>query len=428
MGKGGGPPKDPSVVSERIAALDRRLADAGVEIAPQMLGCGTRETMLERFLLARDCKVEDALKMVKDSVQWRTANAVDASLDEPLPVDQAQIIGKLYPSYFCGFDKMGNIIYLEHTAAIDFKKIYKTCGEDAMIKAHIQLQEFQNKVMYGAATKRAGGELRMKMTNIMDMRGLSISMLTSIVQKLAKAVSKINQDNYPEGLYQSYIINPPLAFQFAWGVIKPFLHANTVRKVKVLGSGRSMYRELREALGPEFELGKEHIVGDIDKCLKNATEQTAHSCCQMYIAERAAAIHARRVAAHEPPPPADATGAAPVEATDVELEGVRPRATSEFFDASEMPQPAGDERWRSESLERETWYDAPMELEPDVEAALNNDFVERLITRSLSANLDSDAALKAMGAQTPNGTMVVMREDSLGSEADSKRCGCCGCF
>lgn len=46
-------------------------------------------------------------------------------------------------------------------------------------------------------------------------------------------VTKIDQDNYPETLYHTCIINAPAAFRAIWAIVKPMLNARTQAKVEV---------------------------------------------------------------------------------------------------------------------------------------------------------------------------------------------------
>ena len=46
-------------------------------------------------------------------------------------------------------------------------------------------------------------------------------------------VTKIDQDNYPETLYHTCIINAPTAFRAIWAIVKPMLNARTLAKVEV---------------------------------------------------------------------------------------------------------------------------------------------------------------------------------------------------
>jgi len=46
-------------------------------------------------------------------------------------------------------------------------------------------------------------------------------------------VTKIDQDNYPETLYHTCIINAPTAFRAMWAIVKPMLNVRTQAKVEV---------------------------------------------------------------------------------------------------------------------------------------------------------------------------------------------------
>ena len=65
------------------------------------------------------------------------------------------------------------------------------------------------------------------------MNGITLGMLGKSTQNLIKSFTGLMQNNYPENLGKSYIINSPLIFKGVWTVIKAFLAEKTVAKVSV---------------------------------------------------------------------------------------------------------------------------------------------------------------------------------------------------
>jgi len=48
------------------------------------------------------------------------------------------------------------------------------------------------------------------------------------------------QDNYPETLGKTLIINAPSIFKMIWGLVKPMLDVRTQAKIEVGGSGAGL--------------------------------------------------------------------------------------------------------------------------------------------------------------------------------------------
>lgn len=57
--------------------------------------------------------------------------------------------------------------------------------------------------------------------------------LTKEVRELLGRIMSIDQNNYPETLYHTCIINAPAAFRMIWAAVKPMLNARTQSKVEV---------------------------------------------------------------------------------------------------------------------------------------------------------------------------------------------------
>lgn len=68
--------------------------------------------------------------------------------------------------------------------------------------------------------------------SILDMNNFGIGALNR-TKGLVKQAMSIMQDNYPENLGKSYIVNTPMVFQAAWKIIKVFLDERTVAKISM---------------------------------------------------------------------------------------------------------------------------------------------------------------------------------------------------
>lgn len=77
--------------------------------------------------------------------------------------------------------------------------------------------------------------VRMEGINIVDLKGLSSSALSSETMDVIKLSSKV-ADFFPETLHCMLILNAPGFFSFSWGLIKKFLDARTAARIQVFSS------------------------------------------------------------------------------------------------------------------------------------------------------------------------------------------------
>ena len=100
---------------------------------------------------------------------------------------------------------------------------------------------------------------------------------------------QLTQDNYPESLYQSYIINAPTIFTIIWSVIKIFLDAKTRNKVHIMGHGKHVFEHLAKKLGPNCLVTAEMVQSkfkDIGIAERKLGFESAHKICQDYVREQ----------------------------------------------------------------------------------------------------------------------------------------------
>ena len=95
------------------------------------------------------------------------------------------------------------------------------------------------------ACSAAAGAPILNSVVVLDLAGFSLSQFAG-ARAIIEAISHIDQNNSPELLGRLFLINAPLIFRSAWAVIRAFLDARTLAKIKVLGS--DYRRELLELI------------------------------------------------------------------------------------------------------------------------------------------------------------------------------------
>jgi len=68
-------------------------------------------------------------------------------------------------------------------------------------------------------------------------------------REFVKIAIKIGQDNYPEVMFKTFIVNAPLLFKGAWAVIQPFIDEKTRAKISILGS--KFHKDLFKHVDPD---------------------------------------------------------------------------------------------------------------------------------------------------------------------------------
>mmetsp|Transcript_3619 Transcript_3619/g.9188 ORF Transcript_3619/g.9188 Transcript_3619/m.9188 type:complete len:407 (-) Transcript_3619:817-2037(-) len=188
---------------ETLATFRKRVAEEG-------LSSPWADNLLNayRFCQARDFKIDAALKMWRDHVQWRRENGLgevvlsDDGLAPRLCVDyrmdQVPDLKVAYPFVHHKVDKQGQPVYIDRIGAMDLKKLKKACPDfSILMKYFIWYAECTMHYRMPAATLQAG-RIVSRGSYIIDLKGFGLKHLTSETREFLKSVIKIMSDNYPE--------------------------------------------------------------------------------------------------------------------------------------------------------------------------------------------------------------------------------------
>jgi len=187
---------------------------------------------LLRFLRARKFDVKLAAQMFKDSEAWRKAEDVD-ELTRTFDYKERAAIMAYYPQYYHKTDKDGRPIYIERLEKVDIPAMHKITTQERMLKNLVSEYEKLADPRLPACSRKSG-KLHETCCTIMDLKGIGISIASSVYPYI-KAASPISQNYYPERLGKLYVINAPWGFSGAFSMIKSFLDPITVEKIHVLG-------------------------------------------------------------------------------------------------------------------------------------------------------------------------------------------------
>ena len=124
-----------------------------------------------------------------------------------------------FPQGYHKTDKVGRPIFLQQIGKMNVPEMKKFSTDERMVKFHIQEYERCRRVVLPICSRLAGRHLDQTFV-IMDVKGLSMSHFSGDAKKLMSAVTKYDQDNYPEMLGHICIINAPAIFRFFWTFVK----------------------------------------------------------------------------------------------------------------------------------------------------------------------------------------------------------------
>jgi len=199
-----------------------------------------------RFLRARQFKLQEALEMFHNYLQWRQEVDADSAISFEFP--EANEIKKFYPQCYHKTDRQGRPIYIERLGQLDLDKLFQITSEERLFRYFVREYEKLVSKVFPSCSKAAGFKVETNLS-ILDLSGVSMKLMNKKTINMVKATSKICQDYYPEILGEMLIVNCPRLFSMGWNTVKGFLNEKTRSKIHILGSDYS--KALFERVDPE---------------------------------------------------------------------------------------------------------------------------------------------------------------------------------
>lgn len=220
------------ITEEREVELLAKYREQLERIAPEVRGSSTFDDYyLRRFLRARGHDLQKAEAMFMNHLKWRKEFGTDTILED-FVYDEREAFLALYPQGYHKVDKLGRPIYIQHLGQINMKAMKNVTTEERMIRFHVQEYERALKYIFPACSRVAGKHVSQTLA-VMDLKGLGLRHLSGDVKRILSVLTRIDQDNYPETLGKTLIINAPKVFRAIWSIVKPMLDPRTQSKIEV---------------------------------------------------------------------------------------------------------------------------------------------------------------------------------------------------
>jgi len=185
-----------------------------------------------RFLRARDFDLAKSWTMFENHLKWYEAEKIGTILKNP-PAKYRELYRKAVPHAHHGVDKQGRPVYYQKTGKAQVETLSKFVPTYDMLRVHLWDMEHLQNVLFKEASEREGKRVE-TVVNILDLTGWKLAH-RGLIPGLA-AITRVDEDNYPETLGASIIINAPSVFPMIWNLVKGFLDPVVASKVEVLGS------------------------------------------------------------------------------------------------------------------------------------------------------------------------------------------------
>jgi len=202
---------------------------------------------LLKFLIARKYEIPKSAEMLENHLKW---------LAEFKPNKDEYFPPELCDWYPCGFgdgrDRDGNLLYFERPGnggVMSPKAVCEKLSVGVLARWHAASMMTGRDMMRRHNAKR--------ITMVVDLKDMGDT--GSLTLDFAKAVAKIDQDNFPEHLARLYLINASTMFSALWRIIRVFVDDRTKDKIRVLKGdfAEEVEKQIDKQYWPKF-LGGEN--------------------------------------------------------------------------------------------------------------------------------------------------------------------------
>ncbi|CAL9166473.1 unnamed protein product [Musa hybrid cultivar] len=194
-----------------------------------LLGDERSDTVLLKFLRARDFKVKEAMTMLKNAVLWRKEFGIEELLNEDLGIPEMEKVVFMH-----GIDKEGHPVCYNVYGEFQNKELYAAAFADVEKRKQFlrwRIQYLEKGIRNMLDFNPEGVSTMVQVTDLKNSIGLAKKELRQALDLL--------QDNYPEFAAKQVFINVPWWYLAFNRMISPFFTQRTKSKFVFAGPSKS---------------------------------------------------------------------------------------------------------------------------------------------------------------------------------------------
>lgn len=181
--------------------------------------------------------------------EWREKVDYYKFFDQMHPL--ARDFHSWWPERIYGLDGWGHMVQGVRIAEVDAESLGKISDDDLNL---VQGQKMKAYSVYKQDLAIKSGVQRYKHTLIVDLGGVSLSMLQGRKRQVLQKIFSLGSAYYPETMWQIYLVNTPMVFRAVWAIVKPWLHPVTVNKIQFCGTLKEAMKKMTAANIPATSL------------------------------------------------------------------------------------------------------------------------------------------------------------------------------
>jgi len=150
------------------------------------------------------------------------------------PMENQEMYKKMQEwAQFCvhGEDKYHHPVMYENLSTYNCEEIEANMDEALKFRLRVYSQMWNKKHQ----SEKKYGKMIYKQINVFNMKGMGVFQANKFKKTIQKIIA-FEGDAFPETVYKMYFVNSDWKFKFAWNIISYFVHAETKKKIQILGS------------------------------------------------------------------------------------------------------------------------------------------------------------------------------------------------